>query len=80
MFVSDVYEGCISDKEIVKVSGVLDPITEGDQVVVDRGFTIEELVLERGGQLVIPPFLGQRRQFTMDETVQTKVIARAYSH
>ena len=80
MFVSDAFEGSISDKAIVEQSGVLDFIEPGDQVVVDRGFTIEEQVRQKGGQLVMPPFLGKRKEFSRDETIQTKLIARARIH
>lgn len=80
MFVSPGYEGSISDKAIVEKSKVLDDIMEEDQVVVDRGFTIEEMVLRKGGTLVIPPFLGKKKQFSKEETVQTKLIARARIH
>ena len=80
MFVSNAYEGSISDKAIVERSGVLDDIVQGDQVLVDRGFTIEEMVLQKGGELVIPPSLGKKKQFSRDETIQTKVIARARIH
>ena len=53
MFCSEAFEGSISDKAIVEKSKVMDYIEEGDQVVVDRGFTIEEQVVQKGGQLVI---------------------------
>ena len=48
--------------------------------MVDRGFTIEEDVLRKGGQLVIPPFLGKKSKFSKEETAETKLIARARIH
>ena len=80
MFVSEVFEGAISDKKIVQESGIIDFIENGDQIVVDRGFTIEEMVAQKGGSLVIPPFLGKKTTFTKEETIQTKIIARARIH
>ena len=47
LFVSDAYEGSISDKEIVRVSGFLDFLNPGDVVMADRGFLIKELLNER---------------------------------
>jgi len=43
-FVSQLFEGSISDKEIVKRSGFLSKELwdENDAVMADRGFTIEE--------------------------------------
>ena len=47
MFVSDCFEGSISDKQITRKSGFLDKILPGDVVLADRGFTIHDL-LARG--------------------------------
>ena len=37
----------MSDREIIKRCGFLDYLEEGDKVLADRGFTIEDLVLEK---------------------------------
>ena len=79
-FASDCYEGSISDKEIVKKSGFLDHIQPDDVVLADRGFLIEDLLKEKKAKLVIPPFLSGRRQFSLNETQLTKVIAKARIH
>ena len=42
MFVSDGFEGSISDKAIVNQSGFLDYTEVGDLVLADRGFLIKE--------------------------------------
>ena len=57
LFVSDAYEGSISDKEIVRVSGFLDFLNPGDVVMADRGFLIKELL--KHVKLIIPPFWDQ---------------------
>jgi hypothetical protein len=80
MFCSDAYEGSISDREIVKKSGFLDHISSGDIVLADRGFTIEDLLAQKNATLVIPPFLKGRAEFTEEETVLTKIIAKARIH
>ena len=54
-FVSSLFPGCISDKELTRRSGLLDLLEPGDSVMADRGFDIEDLLL-RGVQLNIPPF------------------------
>jgi len=56
VYLSDVYEGSISDKEIVKRSGFLDHLHPGDVVMADRGFNIEDLLMPRKSKLIIPPF------------------------
>lgn len=80
MFVSEVYEGSISDREIVKQSDFVSHLSPGDVVLADRGFKIHDLCSERDATLVIPPFLSGRKKFTKQETLQTKLIARSRIH
>ena len=59
-FISQLYTGHISDREIVTRSGFLNlPFSRGDSVMADKGFTVEDL-LPLGVSLNIPPFLGIR--------------------
>ena len=41
-FISDLYPGSISDKELTRRSGILDLLEGGDSVMADRGFDIKE--------------------------------------
>jgi len=80
VFVSDLFEGSISDRSIVEKSGFLDYINPGDLVLADRGFTIEDVLLARQAVLNIPPFLGKRNKFTPGEELKTRRIAKARIH
>ena len=80
MYCSDCFEGSISDRKIVEKSGFLDFIEEGDLVLADRGFTIRDLLVKKGADLVIPPFLGRRKSLTLREEALTKVISKARIH
>ena len=42
-YVSKLYPGSISDKAAVQQSGVLNHLTAGDLVLVDKGFLIQHL-------------------------------------
>lgn len=75
-FVSDVYEGSISDRNIVIKSKFADYLCPGDVVLADKGFTVEDIVLQVGVSLNIPPFLRNRDRFTAQEEVATKKIAK----
>ena len=79
-FVSDVCEGSISDKEILKKSGLLDKLQPGDLVMVDRGFNVRDLLLEKGADIVIPPFLAGRDKLTPEEASRTRIIAKLRIH
>ncbi|PFX34809.1 Fucolectin [Stylophora pistillata] len=79
-FVSQLYTGSISDREIVYRSGFLDlPFDEGDSVIADKGFTVEDL-LPLGVKLNIPPFLGSSKQMPAEEVIQTQEIASLRIH
>lgn len=40
-FVSPTYEGSISDRKLVEVSGLLDLLETGDEIMADNGFQIQ---------------------------------------
>ncbi|XP_051170437.1 uncharacterized protein LOC127287500 [Leptopilina boulardi] len=71
-FVSDVYEGSISDREIVIQSKLADYLIPGDVVLADKGFTIQNVVEQIGAHLNIPPFLRNRDRFTAQEEIAKK--------
>lgn len=79
-FVSSLYTGAISDKEITRCSGILDLLENGDSVMADKGFDIEDLLRGRGASLNLPPFLEDRRQFSQTEFLNTKTIAKLRIH
>jgi hypothetical protein len=80
VYVSDAFEGSISDKEIVKQSGFLNYLEPGDVIMADRGFLIDDMLNERQVRLIRPPFLGTRHRFTPQEEALTKDIAKHRIH
>lgn len=64
----------MSDKDIFKESGILNKLNEGDLVMVDQGFNIRDLLLKKGSDIVIPPYLGDRANLTPQEEAQTRTI------
>ena len=55
-FVSNLYPGSTSDKEIVRNSGLLNQMESGDLYLADKGFLIQDIVPKRVS-VSIPPFL-----------------------
>ena len=43
-FVSSLFQGSVSDKEITRQSGILNLLEEGAEVMADKGFLIEDLL------------------------------------
>lgn len=75
IYISDLFVGGISDREIVKKSGILDKLQPGDSVLADRGFVISDLLEEKNVLLNLPPFLRNKSQFSEDEVRKTRRIA-----
>ena len=79
-FISQLYTGSISDREITERSGFLDLSFEAnDSVMADKGFTIQDL-LPVGVSLNIPPFLGSSAQMPAEDVVKTQEIASLRIH
>ena len=60
-FVSDLFTGRCSDKQIVKESKILELLQPGDDLMADRGFAIEESLPSN-----IPPFLRDNPQLSTE--------------
>ena len=82
-FVSSLYQGSISDKEITRRSGVLSLRTqEGDEVMANKGFLIQDSLEHQKATLAISPFLSRTRslQFSSKEVTGTQQIGRLRIH
>lgn len=75
-YLSDLFEGSISAKEIVRQSDFLDYLEPGDLVIADQTFDIRDCLEPLGIDLSIPPSLEGRDCLTLQEEVLTKRIAR----
>ena len=78
-FVSELYAGRSSDKQITKDCGILNLLESGDQVMADRGFDIEN-EMPPGVGLNIPPFLDGAPQLSLQDEVKTRKIASLRVH
>ena len=78
-FISKLYGGSISDRELTVKSGLLELLEPGDSVMADKGFTIADLLAARGVSLNIPPMKTQD-QFTEQELLATRRVASIRIH
>ena len=62
-FVSKLYSGSISDKEIVNVSGFLQKLQPGDAVMADKGFNIQDYLALHETVLIAPPIMRKNNVF-----------------
>lgn len=79
-FVSELYEGNISDNEITMRSGLFDLLEKGDAVMSDRGWTCRETAAKRGIRLITPAFLQSDGTLNLPQIVESVAIARVRIH
>ena len=81
-FVSALFSGNTSDKEMVARSGLLDQRLweQGDECMADRGFTVADLFEPIGVRLVLPSFLNGQEQLSVKDTVTSQQIAAERVH
>ena len=88
-FVSQLYTGSISDKEIVIRSGFLDilkskvavgEILAADAVMADKGFDIGDELKKVNLRLNIPPFLANQSAFSEGDVIKTQTVAQHRIH
>ena len=79
--VSKLHAGSISDKVILKKSDLLSLLQPGDEVMVDKGFDVADILRGVGAGLVIPPFLtASCQQFEKSKVSRTQTIAHLLVH
>ncbi|XP_062591937.1 uncharacterized protein LOC134253431 [Saccostrea cucullata] len=85
-FVSNLWSGNISDRKITELSGYLDKLQYGDEIMADRGFQIRDLAIQKGAKLNMPPFTRvsnrsiKGRVLTSKEIQETRKIASVRIH
>ncbi len=78
-YVSKLWSGCVSYKEITEKYGIISLLEPGDNLMADHGFDITD-ILPIGVTLNIPPFKGTRAQLTPQESEETADIAAVRIH
>ena len=79
-YISPPAGGNMSDKEMVIRCGIPDKCKPGDKIMVDKGFRIQAEMLERGVEVIIPPFVKGKKPFTERDNENNKSIANARIH
>jgi len=79
-FISILYSGSISDKELTRQIGILALLERDDSVMADRGFDIEANLIPLGVKLNISPFLKNKSQLSEKEMIETRHITSVCFH
>ena len=79
-FISQAWGGRTSDKHITENCGFLEKLLPGDQVLADRGFTVQDSVGLYCAELVIPPFTRGKSQLSRIEIDKARQLSRVRIH
>ena len=80
VFVSDLYEGSISDRDLDLASNIAPKFDHGDWVMADKGFDIQDLLIPFGVRLNIPPFNTKAHQMLPQNVISTQSTAAVRIH
>jgi hypothetical protein len=78
-FVSNLYSGSVSDKDIVNKSGFLQELQPGDKIMADKGFNIQDLLALHGTHLIAPPVM-RKGNVSAKASTATRRVATARVH
>ncbi|KAF4114180.1 hypothetical protein G5714_004403 [Onychostoma macrolepis] len=76
-FVSGLYAGSMSDREIFKQSGIVKLLKPGMAIMVDKGFVVDNFA---PCKVYRPAFLSNKRQMSREDVRQTQSIAHLRVH
>ncbi|GFU08934.1 uncharacterized protein NPIL_203441 [Nephila pilipes] len=78
-FVSHLFGGRTSDKQIIQLIGFLEKIKPGDVIFADRGFSVK-LVAERNATLVLPTSTKGKQQLSSKKIQSSRKMSRLRVH
>ena len=73
-----LYQICM--KVALMMSLYINYINTGDSLLVDKRFTVQDLLTPHQATVFTPTFLGKHATSTKEETLLTKLIAKAWIH
>lgn len=79
-YISKPYSGRASDKAIFEQSNLIELMQKPDAVMVDKGFLIDDICKKKYITIIRPPFLKNQKQFSMEDALLSKNIAKARVH
>lgn len=79
-FVSKGWGGRVSDKHLTENCGLLSHLQPGDQILADRGFTVQDSVGLYCAEVIVPPFTKGKKQLSRLENDTARQLSRLRIH
>lgn len=78
--ISEAYGGSVSDRQIIERSNLLQKCDDGDSIMADRGFNVQDIFAQKNIKLNIPAFLKGRSQLPGLQLIQDRKLASKRVH
>lgn len=72
-FVSNLYSGSISDKELTKQCGFIEQLNAGDVIMADKGFNVQDLLAPKHVRLLAPPVMTKGKISSKARTMTRRI-------
>jgi hypothetical protein len=79
-FVSPVYGGATSDRQIVERCGLVDKCDPGDSVMADKGFNVQDLFALNDVHVNIPAFFKKKNRMTGEQVQRDRKVSSKRVH
>jgi hypothetical protein len=72
-FVSNLYSGSISDKQLTKECGFIEQLNPGDVIMADKGFNVQDLFVLKHVRLLAPPIMSKGKVSAKATTLMRRI-------
>lgn len=79
-YCSQAYAGSISDRQMVERSDLISKCQSGDSLLADRGFTIQDMFIDKNVTVRIPTFLKGKSQLPGLTVIKDRELANKRVH
>ena len=79
-YVSDVYGGSASDRQIIERSDVTEKVQKGDIIMADKGFDVQDIFAAKDVTVNIPTFFKKKNRMTGQCVIRDRKIASKRVH
>ncbi len=79
-YVSDIYGGAASDRQICERSTLMDSCDSGDSIMADKGFNVQDLFISANVTINIPEFFKKKNRMSPMSVLKDRKIASKRVH
>ncbi|KAK3880942.1 hypothetical protein Pcinc_014592 [Petrolisthes cinctipes] len=79
-FVSDVFGGATSDRQICERSSLVNKVESGDSIMADKGFNVQDMFIEPNVEINIPEFFRKKTRLSEKSVLKDRKIASKRVH